>query len=236
MFAIYKRELKSYFQTPAGYVFIGIFLLLGSVFFIIGNLAARSGSMLSLLSNMSYVWMLISPILSFKLLSARMEGGDQILFASSLSLTRIVLGKYLAACTILLISVLLSFVYPIMIAWLGTLYVPETAVGYLGFILLGFAFLALDMLIASLTRTPMVAVIASFGVHLLLWLSDLFAQAVSIPFISSLLSFLSLYERISPFLNGRLSLANLLFDLSFCAVMLFLCVRVLDSRRWRETA
>ena len=89
MFAIYKRELKSYFQTPAGYVFIGIFLLLGSVFFIIGNLAARSGSMLSLLSNMSYVWMLISPILSFKLLSARMEGGDQILFSSSLSLTNL---------------------------------------------------------------------------------------------------------------------------------------------------
>ena len=124
MFAIYKRELKSYFLTPAGYVFIGIFLLLGSVFFIIGNLAARSGSMLSLLSNMSYVWMLISPILSFKLLSARMEGGDQILFSSSLSLTRIVLGKYLAACTILLISVLLSFIYPIMIALLGTRYVP----------------------------------------------------------------------------------------------------------------
>ena len=63
--------------------------MLSNVFFIIGNLAARSGSMLSLLSNMSYVWMLLSPILSFKLLSARMEGGDQILFSSSLSLPRI---------------------------------------------------------------------------------------------------------------------------------------------------
>ncbi len=72
MFALFERALKSYFLTPAGYVFIGIFLLLGSVFFIIGNLAARSGSMLSLLSNMSYVWMLLSPIRSFKLLSARM--------------------------------------------------------------------------------------------------------------------------------------------------------------------
>ena len=137
--------------------------------------------------------------------------------------------------TILLISVFLSFVYPVMIAVFGTLYLPETAVGYLGFILLGFAFLALDMLIASMTRTPMVAVIASFGVHLLLWLADLFAQAVSVPVFSPVLSFLSLFKRISPFLNGRLSFANLLFDLSFCAAMLFLCVRVLDSRRWRDS-
>ena len=236
MFAVYKRELKSYFLTPSGYVFIGVFLLLGSIFFIIGNLAARSGNMLSLLSSMSYVWMLLSPILAFKLLSARNDGGDQVLFSSSLSLTRIVLGKYLAACTILLASVLLSFIYPVMISVLGTLYIPETAVGYLGFLLLGCSFLALDMLIASMTRTPMVAVIASFGVHLLLWLSGLFAQAVSVPFVSSVLSFLSLYDRLSPFLSGRLSLANLLFDLSFCAVMLFLCIRVLDSHRWRENA
>ncbi len=145
------------------------------------------------------------------------------------------LGKYLAACTILLISVFLSFIYPLMIALLGTLYVPETAVGYSGFVLLGFSFLALDMLIASLTRTPMVAVIASFGVHLLLWLSDLFAQAVSVPVLSPVLSFLSLYKRMTPFLSGRLSLSSLLFDISFCAIMLFLCVRVLDSRRWRES-
>ena len=236
MFAIYRRELKSYFLTASGYLFVSVFLLLGSVFFIIGNLAARSGSVLSLLSSMSYVWMLISPILSFKLLSARNEGGDQILFASSVSLTRIVLGKYLAACTILLLTVVLSFVYPVMIAILGTLYVPETLVGYLGFILLGCAFLALDMLIASLTRSPMAAVISCFGVHLLLWLSGLFAQAISIPLVSSFLSFVSLYDRISPFLQGRLSISNLLFDLSFSAMMLFLCIRILDSRRWRENA
>ena len=236
MFAIYKRELKSYFHTPVGYVFIGVFLLLGSVFFIIGNLAAMSGNMLSLLSNMSYVWMLLSPILSFKLLSARNQGGDQLLFSSSVSLTRIVMGKYLAGCTILLISVVLTFLYPLIISVMGTLYVPETIVGYLGFLLLGCAFLSLDMLIASLTRTPMVAVITCFGVHLLLWLSDLFGQAVSVPFVSSALAFLSLYRRITPFLNGRLSFANLLFDLSFVAVMLFLCVRVLDSRRWRDRA
>lgn len=236
MITIWKRELKSYFLTPVGYVFIGVFLLLGSIFFIIGNLAARSGSMPALLSDMSYVWMLLSPILSVKLLSARQDGGDQMLFSSSVSLTGIVLGKYLAACSILTLTVALSFLYPVLIAVYGTLYLPETLAAYLGFLLMGFAFLALDMLVASLTRTPAVAAAACFGIHLLIWLADLFAQAVSLPVVSGVLSFLSLYRRVSPFLAGRVSFSGALYDLSFSAVMLFLCVRVLDSRRWRETA
>ena len=236
MLAIYQRELKSYFLTPVGYVYIGVFLLLGSILFIIGNLAARVSSMLTLLSSMSYVWMLLSPVLAVRLLSARLTGGDQAVFSSPVTLTRVVAGKYLAACTILLISVALSFFYPLMIAVYGTLYVSETLVGYLGFFLMGCAFLSMDMLIASLSRTQMVAAIACFGAHLLIWLSDLLAQAFPVPAVSSVLSFLSLYRRISPFLSGRLSFSDLLFDLSFTLVMLFLCVRVLDMRRWRESA
>ena len=76
MTLVWKREMQGYFYTPVMYIFLFVYLSLSSVFFIIGNLASRSGDMLSLLSNMSYLWMLLTPALTMRLLSAGDAGGD----------------------------------------------------------------------------------------------------------------------------------------------------------------
>lgn len=230
---IWKREIESYLLTPVMYIFLTVYLALSSVFFMIGNLAARSGNMLTLLSNMSYLWMLLTPVLTMYLLSASPAGGDQLLYGSDLPLWRIVAGKYLAAVTVLLFAALLSLAYPIMIAGAGTLYVPETLAGYLGFLLLGACFLATDLLIASLSGAPVVALVAGFGVNLLIWLSDLLSKAVSVPFLSRAGAFVSLYARLSPFLSGRIGLGDVVFDVSYIFLMLFFCVRALEIRRWK---
>ncbi|MBQ8080811.1 MAG: hypothetical protein IJ240_02815 [Clostridia bacterium] len=176
--------------------------------------------------------MLLSPVLTMKLLTGRKEGGDQALFSAPVTLTSVVLAKFFAACTVLLIAVLLSLIFPLMTALYGRLYLAETLVGYLGFVLEGCAFIALDMLVSCFAASQTVAAVACFGVNLLFWLGDVFAQAISVPAVTSVFSFLSLYRRISPFLSGQLSLSALLYDLSFTAVMLFLCIRALDGRRW----
>ncbi len=233
MILVWRREMQGYFFTPVMYIFLIVYLSLSSVFFVIGNLAARSGDLLGLLSNMSYLWMLLTPVLTMRLLSAGNAGGDQLLYNSALSLPEIVLGKYLAAVTVLLAAVFLSFLYPAIIAASGTLYWQETAVGYLGFLLLGMAFLAVDLLVASLTRTPIIALVAGFGVNLFIWLSDLLLKAVSVPLLSGVAEQMSLYRRLMPFLSGRIGLGDVVFDLSFTALMLFFCVRVLELRRWK---
>jgi len=230
---VLKRELRSYLHTPMAYIFIVVFLLLSSVFFIIGNLAARSGSMLNLLGSMSYLLMLLCPILSMRLLSAGTDGGDQLLYQSALPLSAVVTGKYLAAVTVLLCGAALSLIYPTLIALYGTLSIAETLTGYLGFLLMGMCFLSMDMLVAAVSRTPTLALLSAFGLNLLVWLSDLLGQAAQNALLQRAAAFLSLYRRLSPFLSGRLSLSNLIYDLSFIAVMLFLCVRVLEIRRWR---
>ena len=235
MRAVYQRELQGYFLTPVAYVFMGVFMLLGGVFFIIGNLATRSGNLLTLLSSMSYLWMLLCPVLTMRLFAGeRGRGTDQLLLSSPVSLCGVVLGKFFAGATVLVLTVALSFIYPLLTALYGTLYVSETLVGYLGFLLLGCAFISVDMLVSVLSKNQVTAAIACFGVNLLIWLSSVLAQALNAPVISSVLSFVSLYGRLAPFLSGRLSFADALFDLTYIAVMLFLCVRVLDARRWSE--
>ena len=233
MLTIWKRELQSYLYTPVMYVFLAVYLMLSSVFFVIGNLAARSGNMLVLLSNMSYLWMLLTPILTMRLLSASTTGGDQLLYSSALPLGKIVAGKYLAALSVLAAAMILSLLYPILVSIYGTLYWQETIAGYLGFLLLGASFLSLDLLVAAQTKTPAVALAAAFGVNLFIWLFDLLVKAVSLTSLTRIAEAVSLYRRLSPFLSGRIGLGDVVFSLSFICLMLFFCTRSLELRRWK---
>ena len=235
MGAIYKRELQSYFYTPAAYVFMGVFLALASVFFGVGNLAARSSNLLSFISQLSYLWMLLSPVLTMRLIAGeRRQRTDQLLFSSPCSLSGMVLGKFFAAATVLLCTVGATFVYALLVAMYGTLYLGETLVGYLGLILQGCAFLALDLFVSCFAKSQMTAAVLGVGANLLVWLSDVLASAVSIQAVSDALNFLSLYQRFAPFAQGQLRFSNVFFDLLFIAMTLFLSVRVLDARRWSE--
>ena len=235
MGAIYRREMQSYFYTPAAYVFVGVFLALSSIFFGVTNLASRSGNLLELMAQMSYLWMLLSPILTMRLIAGeRRQHTDQMLFASPCSLSGLVLGKFFAACTVLLLAVGATVMYALIVAVYGKLYVGETAAGYLGLILQGCAFIALDLFVSCFAKSQMTAVVAGIGANLLVWLSDVLASAVTVKWISDFLNFISLYQRFAPFVRGQLSLSNTLYNLLFMGIMLFLSVRVLDARRWSE--
>ena len=235
MRAIFRKEMQSYFYTPAAYVFMGVFLMLGSIFFGVSNLAARSGNLLTLFSQLSYLWLLLSPILTMRLLAGeRRQRTDQMIFSSPCSLSAMVAGKYLAACAVLLLAVICTLVYALLVAIYGTLYIGETLVGYLGLILQGCAFIALDLFVSCFAKSQMTAAVAGIGANLLIWLSDVVAAAVSVEAVSSALNFISLYQRFAPFARGQLSLSNVLYYLLFIFVMLFLSVRVLDARRWSE--
>lgn len=235
MRAVFKREIQSYFYTPAAYVFMGVFVALASVFFAVGNLLARTSDLTLLISNLGYLWMLLSPVLTMRLIAGeRHQKTDQLLFSSPCSLTGMVVGKYLAAAVVLLCTVMITFVYAVIVAFWGTLYAGEVAVSYLGLIMLGLCYLALDLFVSCFAKTQMTAVMLGFGVNLLLWLSDVVAGATTIKAVEDALRFISLYQRFEPFTQGQLGFANVLYNLIFIGMMLFMSVRVLDARRWSE--
>ena len=169
----------------------------------------------------------------------KMENGgiaskNGMLVVICLTLGALIGGKYLAACTVLLMTAAVSFVYCLIVAVYGTLYLGETMVGYLGLILQGCAFIALDLFISCFARSQMTAAVAGVGMNLLVWFSDVVASAVTVRWIGDGLKFISLYQRFAPFARGQLSFSNVLFYCLFIGIMLFLSVRVIDSRRWSE--
>ena len=235
MIAIWKREMQSYFLTPVGYVFMGVFLALSGLMFYMYNLALRSSDILTFLGQMSFMWMLLSPILTMRLLAEeRHQKTDQLLLTSPVSLWGVVAGKYLAAAAVMILTVLLSLVFMGVIAIYGQVYPSELMVGYGGFILQGCAFLALDLFISGLCKSQVTAAVSAFGVNLALWLMDMVTPQVTLKWAADILNFLSLYTRYEPFLMGQLSYGAICYYLVFIAFFVAAAVYCLDARRWRE--
>ncbi len=233
MIAVWKREMQSYFYTPVGYVFMGVFLMLSSVIFYLQIMRQRSSDLLTFIGTMSYLWMLLCPVLTMRLLAEeRQKATDQLLITSPVSLPGIVLGKYLAAVTVTLVTVALTFVYVFVVMLYGQVFDGELLTGYLGFILQGCAFLAVDLFISGLCRTPVTAAILAFGMNFALWMMDLLVSAVPAS-LGKVLSFLSLYSRNEPFLMGQLSYASIVYDVVITCIFLAAAVYTLDARRYR---
>lgn len=234
MLSIWKRELQGYFYTPVGYVFMGVFLLLSSVIFFLTIMQTRSSDLLTFIGTMSYLWMLLCPVLTMRLLAEeKQKRTDQLLLTSPVSLPGVVLGKYLAAVTVMLSTVLLTGLFVLIVAIYGKVYPGELLVGYLGFVLQGCAFIALDLFISGCTSSQVTAVVAAFGANFILWMLDLLQTAVRIDWVNTLLSFFSLYERSEPFLMGQLSFASVGYDLVFASSFILLTIHAMDSRRYR---
>ena len=234
MFAVWKRELQSYFYTSVGYVFMGVFLVIASILFYLQIMQQRSSDLMTYIGQMSYLWMLLSPVLTMRLLAEeRQKRTDQLLLTSPVSLPGIVLGKYLAAVTVMLLTVVLTFAFVGIVAIYGKVYPGEIFVGYLGFILEGCAFLALDLFLSGCAGNQVTAAVTAFGANFAMWIMDLLVDAVNVAWISQALDFFSLYGRNEPFLMGQLSFASVGFDVSFAIAFIVLTIHGLDARRYR---
>ncbi|MHC1786178.1 MAG: ABC transporter permease [Christensenellales bacterium] len=232
MRAIMKREMQGYFHTPVGYIYLGVFLAIAGLVFRINNVAALSSDLSGFFLMMSYVWMLLCPVLVMRAIAGeRKQQTDQLLMTAPLRSMDIVLGKYFGACGMLVLSVLLSFLYPLLVAIHGRIYPPELATAYLGFTLQGLAFIAFDLMLSALTANPVSAAVLCFGGNLLLWLSSLLPQAGVAAPLRAVLVFFNLHDRFTPFLYGQMSFANVVFFLGFMALCLMVCERIIEGKR-----
>lgn len=235
MSVIFKRDLLAYFRTPVGYVFIGVFLGLSGLIFYLYNLQYLSGDLLTFLSQLTLLVMLLCPLLTMRLLcEERQRRTDQLLLTSAVPVGSIVLGKYLAAASVMLLTILLTNVYTLIIAVCGKMYMGEWFVGYLGFILQSLGFLAIDLFVSSFAKNQITGAVAAFGVNFLLWMADLVADHLPFAWMQETLHFLSLYDRYEPFRLGQLSFSGVLFFISFIACCVAATVHVMDARRFSE--
>ena len=235
MLAVWKREVQSYFLSPLAYIFIGAFMVVAGIMFTANNVMAMSVSFSNTLSSMTFVFMLLVPLLTMKLLSEdRKSKTDQLLLTSPVSVFSIVLGKYLAAITVFVATLILSLVFPIILSIFGMPALGEIIAGYLGFFLMGCALIAVGVFISSITESQVIAALVTFFVLLLMWIGNVALSLISNRILVSVLEWFLVYSRINSFVLGLLSIPHIVYFISFSFVFLFLAVRSTERRRWSE--
>lgn len=233
MFAIFKRELKAYFTSPLGYVFLAIFYAFSGLFFYIFSLSVGSTDISSVFLMMFIVLMVFVPLLTMRLLSEdKKQKTDQLILTAPVSLLPIVMGKFLAAYAIFAIGVAVMPVYGFVMSTFATVSWLPIWGNTVGLLLLGGIFVSIGLFISSLTENQMIAAIGGFFINLMILLMNTLKSALPNGFLQDVLSSISVYSRYSEITSGIFSLSSLIFFVSVIFIFLFLTVRVLEKRRW----
>ena len=236
MSAIFKREFKSYFTTPIGYIVLAVMMIVhGWAFADVYEAGSPDISYVftSFLSTL-IVFILIPPILTMRSMSEdRRQKVDQVLITSPVSLYSIVLGKFFAILAIFMMGYSMTLVFQIIIAFQGVTVNWLIYIGnVLGVALIGSALIALGIFISSLTESQLVSVVVSVAVASLLSMMESFASTINVRWVTKVVEWISFTGRYYTFCEGILDYSNAVFFLGFAAVFIFLTVRVLDKRRY----
>jgi ABC-2 type transport system permease protein len=241
IYALMKREFKSYFSTPLAYPTIVIFLFFSSLFFVrriyyhlaAQNLTITEGIIAPLTMIEAIILTIIIPLITMRLLSEERKGGTaELLLTSPISTLQVVLGKYLASLLVLAIMLLLTFPFIVFLYYKGSPELGPILSGYLGLFLLGGIFLSIGLFTSSLTENQIVSAIICLIFLLLIWAEDHVRQ-ISGPILADFLGKISIIEAIRDFSFGVIDTKNLVFFISIIAFFLFLTQRVIDSNKWR---
>lgn len=171
MLAIYKRELRSYFQSMVGCVFVAFLVLFTGIYFTAYNLTMGYPYFSYTLSGSLIVFIVGIPLITMRSFAEeRKNKTDQLLLTAPVSLTKVVLGKYLAMTTVVAVPNLVFCLFPLIIKMNGTAYLKVDYISIAVFFLLGCVYLAIGMFLSTLTESQIIAFITTFGVLLLLYL------------------------------------------------------------------
>ncbi|MBQ9887085.1 MAG: ABC transporter permease [Lachnospiraceae bacterium] len=190
MFAIYKRELKSYMTSMFGYVFMAVNLLFAGIYFNNINIQGGSPYFGYTLSYISFLFMFTIPLVTMRMIAdEKKQKTDQLLLTSPVTITRIVLGKYLAVVTVFAIPVLLYCVYPLIMGRFGSIPYKMTYSSILAYFLIGCAFIAIGMFISSLTDSVVIAAFISLVVFFFMYMEQTLASFIPKTAISSVIGY-----------------------------------------------
>lgn len=197
MLAIYKRELKSYFQSMVGCVFVAFLVAFTGIYFMAYNMTMGYPYFSYTLSGSLIVFLVGIPLITMRSFSEeRKNKTDQMLLTAPVSLGKIVAGKYLAMATVIAIPNVIFCIFPLIIKAQGTAYLAVDYISIGIFFLLGCVYAAIGMFLSSLTESQIIAFISTFGILLVLYLWDGILSLLPASSVSGLVGILILLAAI----------------------------------------
>lgn len=240
MFALYKKELQSYFLSPIAYAVLAFFTLTFSMTLILSIVGATSEvyefSFTGIFYDNLFYFMILFPILTMRTFSEeRKNGTETLLLSSPISVTKITLAKFFATATVFLVMLVITLFYPIVVALNGKVVLSSLICTYIGFFLFGLVCIAVGILISSFTESIILSIVISeIAIIFLLMMDNIISHTffAEIPVLSDLIKWLSNQNKFQIFSEGLLQFSDIFAYLTEIIVFVALTVISVEKRRW----
>ena len=232
LLAVYHKELLAYFRSPIAYFVVAVFLVGTGYFFTYNMFLSGSASMDETFRNMGILILTLLPLVSMRLFSGEYSGRTmELLVTLPLKTWEIVLGKFLGAVTILLLMTAGTFIDLVPLYLFGNPQTTTIVAGYIGFILLGMACIAVGQFFSALTQNQIVAALITVPVLLSFWFIGHLQNFQASYALRSLFGYLSFALHFADFVQGLIRSEAVLFYLIVSAIALTLNTSYLQWRR-----
>jgi ABC-2 type transport system permease protein len=230
--AVYRKELLTYFRSPIAYFVVAVFLVGTGYFFSYNMFLTGSASMDETFRNMGILLLTVLPLVSMRLFSGEYSGRTmELLMTLPLKPWAIVVGKFLGAVTILLLMTAGTFIDLVPLYLFGNPHTTTIISGFIGFVLLGMACLAIGQFFSALTQNQIVAALITVPVLLSFWFVGHLQSFQTSYALRSLFGYLSFSQHFSHFVQGLIRSEAVVFYLIVCAIALTLNASYLQWRR-----
>lgn len=234
MLAVFKREMRSYFTSVIGYVFLVLFLAVGGAVFAYTTLYSMSASVTSFFAFMLLFSAIILPLLTMKSFSEeRKSKTEQLLLTSPVSIPAIVFGKFLASYVMFAGALVLNSLYFVILAPYAQLKVAQLLGNVVALLLVGAVFISIGLFVSSLTENQLSAAVGTIAIILAFLVIGLVNSFLpSSYWLRFVIDGISIFSRFQNFSNGIFDVSSLVYYLSMIALFTYLTVRVYDRRRY----
>lgn len=224
MWPIIKKEVKSYFLSPIAYIFIGLFLMMSSIFFYLDVYVYSSTNFENMFFSTASILTFIVPILTMRMFAEeRKNGTEQLLYTSPRSISSIVFGKFIAATLVIIICEICTLLYYGVLMYFGNPHVSTAIVTLLGFLLLAMSYISFGMFASSITENQIIAGVITLAGLIGMW------------FMPSFFSKLSEFSLINVFSNtfpqGMVTIQGLILFISFILLFNIFTIIVISRRK-----
>lgn len=235
MAAIYKREVKNYFHTVIGWLFMAAILFSISLYFVAYNLFSGDAYFSDSIGSAAFILLLAVPVLTMRVLAEeRKQKTDQMILTAPVEVGDIVLGKFFAMGTIMTIPIIIVMLYPLIMGKFGEIGYAQAYVAILGYWLYGLCCISVGTLISSMTENQVISAVLTFAVLFVTYIMSGICSLISTDgnILTQVLNCGDFYDRFSGFLQGTLSINGIVYFVSVAALMLFLTCQSIQKRRW----
>ena len=239
MMAVLKRELKAYFTSVIGWIFLAAFFFVFNLYFVANNLIYGTPYLSYSLSNVAFVLVIIIPILTMRSMAEdRRTKTDQLLYTAPVSIPKIIIGKFLALAAIFSVVIGAICLCPLLLSRFGSVPMAESYAAILGIWLYGCLSIAICVFVSALTESQVIAAVLSFA---LLFIGLMMQQITGLissseNVVTKVLNALCTQTHLENFCNGILDVTGIVYYISGTVLFLFLTCQLVQKHRWSVSA